>query len=181
MLAIDYISRTVEKLVRKYQTRDPYELCDALDVRIRYKDLGSCMAYYFTQSRVSSIILNYRVAEHIRRILIAHELGHDRLHHKIATKGFYETTLFDMVLPTEYEANIFASDLLIEDGELLELLSEENKSFYDVACSLDVPAAFLDFKLRVFKHKGYSVEPLYIANGDFLKGGIDGCFVEEHH
>jgi len=75
MLSIDQISKTVDKLTRKYQTRDLYELCDALDIQIRLKDLGTGIkAYYFYQSRVRNIVLNYRVAEHIRHILVAHEL-----------------------------------------------------------------------------------------------------------
>ncbi|MCL2768251.1 MAG: ImmA/IrrE family metallo-endopeptidase, partial [Synergistaceae bacterium] len=180
MSPIDYISRMVEKLRRKYRTRDPYELCSALGVRIRLKDLGtSIKAYYFYQSRIRSIVLNWRVSEPIRRILVAHELGHDQLHNEIAMlKGFQEIELFDMERPAEYEANVFAAELLIDEKELLELLNDDNKSFFDVARELYIPAALLDFKFRVLKHKGYRIEAPYIANGDFLKNNIDGCFDE---
>ena len=181
MSPIDHISRTVEVLCRKYQTRDPYELCNALGVRIRLKDLGTGIkAYYFYQSRIRNIVLNWRVSENIRSILVAHELGHDRLHKEIAMlKGFQEIELFDMVRPAEYEANVFAAELLIDDDSLLELLNDDNKSFFDVARELCIPAALLDFKFRVLKHKGYRIEAPYIANGDFLKGDIEGCFDEE--
>ena len=181
MPSIEYISRTVEKLSRKYKTRDPYELCDALGVRIRLKDLGTDIkAYYFYLSRIRNIVLNSRVSEPIRRILAAHELGHDQLHKKMAMlKGFQELELFDMARPAEYEANIFAAELLIEGKELLKLLNDEDKSFFDVARELSVPAALLDFKFRVLKNKGYRIEAPYIANGDFLKNDIDGCFDEE--
>ena len=183
MLSIDQISRTVDKLSRKYQTRDPRELCAALGVRIRLKDLGTeIKAYYFYQSGIRNIVLNSRVSEPIQRILLAHELGHDQLHKRIAMlKGFQELELFDMTRPAEYEANIFAAELLVGDGELLELLNDDNKSFFDVARDLDVPAPLLDFKFRIFKHKGYHIEPPYIANGDFLKNDIEGCFVEEEY
>ena len=181
MSSINYISRTVDKLSKKYKTRDPYELCYALGVRVRLKDLGTGIkAYYFYQSRIRSIVLNLRVSEPIRRILTAHELGHDRLHKEIAMlKGFHEMELFDMARPAEYEANVFAAELLIDDNELLGLLNDDNKSFFDVASELYVPAALLDFKFRVLKHKGYRIEAPYIANGDFLKNDIDGCFDEE--
>ena len=183
MQSIDYISRTVEKLSRKYQTRDPRELCAALGVRIRLKDLGtSIKAYYFYHSRIRNIVLNSRVSEPIRAILVAHELGHDRLHKKIAMlKGFQEVELFDMARPAEYEANIFAAELLIDDKELLELLNDSDKSFFDVARELNVTAPLLDFKFRVLKHKGYSIVAPYIASGDFLKNDIDGCFDEEKY
>ena len=181
MLSIDYIARMAYKLSHKYKTRNPYEICDALGVRIRMKDLGTDIkAYYFYQSRIRNIVVNNRVSETVRRILIAHELGHDRLHKEIAMlKGFQEIELFDMTLPAEYEANLFAAELLIDDGELLELLNDDGQSFFSVANELSIPAALLDFKFRVLKHKGYRIEAPYIANGDFLKKDIAGCFVHE--
>jgi Zn-dependent peptidase ImmA (M78 family) len=180
---IDHISRTVAKLCRKYRTRDPYELCNALGVRVRLKDLGTeIKAYYFYQSRIRNVVLNCRVSETVRNILAAHELGHDRLHKEIAMlKGFQEVELFDMARPAEYEANVFAAELLIADDALLELLNDDNKSFFDVARELYIPAALLDFKFRALKHKGYRIEAPYIANGDFLKENIDGCFDEEEY
>lgn len=181
MLSIGYIADVAERLVRKYDTRDPYEICDALDVRIRYKDLGTDIkAYYFYQSRIRNIVLNTRVSETIQRILIAHELGHDRLHQDIAMlKGFQEIELFDMAQPTEYEANIFAAELLIDDDELHDMLNDEDASFFSTARALYVPAALLDFKFRVMKYKGFRIEAPHIAHGDFLKNDIDGCFEDE--
>ncbi|MDR0491514.1 MAG: ImmA/IrrE family metallo-endopeptidase [Oscillospiraceae bacterium] len=183
MSSIDHISRTVDKICRKYRTRDPYELCDALGVRVRLKDLGTAIkAYYFYQSRIRSIVLNCRVSETIRNILVAHELGHDRLHKEIAMlKGFQEIELFDIARPAEYEANVFAAELLIDDNELLKLLNDDNMSFFDVARELYIPAALLDFKFRVLKHKGYRIEAPYIANGDFLRGEVEGCYDEEEN
>jgi len=93
-------------------------------------------------------------------------------------KGFQEIELFDMTLPTEYEANLFAAELLIDDSQLLELLNDNDKSFFGVARELCIPADLLDFKFRVLKHKGYRVEVPYIANSDFLKDDIPGGFDE---
>ena len=90
--------------------------------------------------------------------------------------GMRQIEIFEAAGAQEYEANIFAAELLIEDSALLELLNDEDKSFFSIARELYVPAALLDFKFRVIKHKGYRVEPPYIANGDFLKDDMDGCF-----
>ena len=178
MSSIDYISKTANDLAHKYQTRDPYEICGALGVRVRLKDLGTGIkAYYFYQSHIRSIVLNWRVCESVRRILAAHELGHDRLHKEIALlKGFQELDLFCKAQPTEYEANLFAAELLVDDTALLGLLNDRERSFFDVAVELGVPAALLDFKFRILKYKGYRIEPVYIANGDFLRNEMDGCF-----
>ena len=75
-----------------------------------------------------------------------------------------------MARPTEYEANLFAAELLIDEKELLEFLNDDDMSFFGVASELSVPADLLDFKFRVLKHKGYRIEPPYIANGKMLMG-----------
>ena len=171
MANMAYISHEVNKLVYKHHTRNPYELCDELGIRVCLRNLGADInAYYHYFARISTILLNERVPEHMRRTLVAHELGHDRLHREIAVlKGFQEADIFEMVQPTEYEANIFAAELLIEDEELMELLNDDSKSFFGVARELCVPADLLDFKFRVLKHKGYRIEAPYIASRGFLK------------
>ena len=90
-----------------------------------------------------------------RRILVAHELGHDRLHKKIAPLvGFQETGMFIKSLPTEYEANLFAADLLIDDDELRGFLNDDDKTHSGAASELGVPIELLDFKFRLMEHKG---------------------------
>lgn len=183
MPSIDRISKVANNLVSKYDTRDPYKICEELGVRIRLKDLGTDIkAYYFYQSRIRNIVINNRVSETVRRILLAHELGHDRLHREIAMlRGFQEIELFDSALPAEYEANIFAAELLIDDDELIELFNDKDASFFGIASSLYVPSDLLDFKFRVLKHKGYRIEAPYIAHGDFLKNDIESCYEEDEY
>ncbi len=68
-------------------------------------------------------------------------MGHAVLHGDLAAiRGFQETELFDRVVPTEYEANLFAAELVIPDDELFELLSDRDKSFFCIAEELYVPA-----------------------------------------
>ena len=178
MSSMGYITTAANDLTRKYATRNPYELCDALGIRVRLKDLGTDIkAYYFYHSRIRNIVLNTRVSEVIREILTAHELGHDRLHRQIAAlKGFHEVDMFDMSRPIEFEANVFAAELLIDDTEVFELLNNHDKSFFDIARELRVPAPLLDFKFRVLKYKGYLSDAPYIAHGGFLKNEIENCF-----
>ncbi len=171
MPEMSYISDAVEKLVKKYDTRDPFQLCKSLHIAIRYKNLDKYMkAYFFYQSRIKSIVLNNNVADTLHRILCAHELGHAILHCKLAMmNSFQEIELFDATQPAEYEANLFAAELLIPDSELLELLNDDSKSFFGVARELFVPAELLDFKFRVLKNKGYRIEPPLLSQSDFLK------------
>lgn len=180
MSAMDYISNCTYKIIKKHDTRDPFKLCDALHIRLWYKDLGNDIkAYFFYQSRIRNIIINIRIAPVVQKILCAHELGHAILHHKLAAmRGFQEFELFDSVVPTEYEANLFAAELLIDDEQLLDLLNDNEKSFFGVAKELCVPAELLDFKFRVLKNKGYRIEAPYISSSDFLKNDIPGYYEE---
>ena len=50
----------------------------------------------------------------MKRIVCAHEIGHDRLHRALAKKhGLQEFVLYDMATKPEYEANIVATEILL--------------------------------------------------------------------
>ena len=77
MATTAYIAEVVDKLVRKYKTRDPYELCDALGIKIHYKDMQKKLkGFFFCQSRQKNIVIDNNVNKVLELILIAHELGH---------------------------------------------------------------------------------------------------------
>ena len=174
MSNIDFIHEKVNTITKKCNTRDPFEICKSMDINIHYKDLGNALkAYYFYQSRIKNIVINSRSGIIVRRILCAHELGHAVLHNKLAAmRGFQELELFDSLVPTEYEANLFAAELIISDEEILELLNDRDKSFFNMAKELYVPAELLDFKFRVLKNKGLKIESYCVAQSDFLKNCI---------
>lgn len=174
MSNIDFIHKKVDILTRKFKTRDPFEICKSMDIHIHYTDLGNALkAYYFYQSRIKNIVINSRSGIIVRRILCAHELGHAVLHGKLAAmRGFHELELFDNLVPTEYEANLFAAELIISDDEILELMNDKDKSFFNIAKELYVPAELLDFKFRILKYKGLRIETPHIAQSNFLKNNI---------
>lgn len=173
-----FIHNNVERVIKKFDSRDPFDICQSMGIRIRYKDLGTALkAYYFYQSRIKNIVINARSSRAVRRLLCAHELGHAVLHGEFASmRGFQELELFDMSIPTEYEANMFAAELIISDEDLMELLNEQDKSFFYIAKELNVPAELLDFKFRIMKNKGLRIESPYAAHADFLKKDIPCCF-----
>lgn len=76
--------------------------------------------------------------------------------------------LFDDIDVKEYQANIFAAELLLPDEKVLQALNEDS-FFFQAASRLRVPAELLDFKFRVMKRKGYKLEAPFVSNGDFLK------------
>lgn len=180
MSNIEFIHGKVDEIIKRFDTRDPFDICKSMNIHIHYKDLGTALkAYYFYQSRIKNIVINSRSGMIVRRILCAHELGHAILHGELATmRGFQELELFDMSAPAEYEANLFAAELIIPDEELLKLLNDQDKSFFSIAKELYVPAELLDFKFRILKSKGLRIESPYIARANFLKNDIPDCFKE---
>ena len=120
-----------------------------------------------------------RVNDILERILVAHELGHAVLHAQIAMmKGFQEMEVLDGSSLEEDEANFFAAELLLEDSEVLELLSEY--SFFETAKQLYVPAALLDYKFSLLHEKGELLNPMYIRKSDFLKDDL-GDYDDTNH
>ncbi|MBE6549018.1 MAG: ImmA/IrrE family metallo-endopeptidase [Ruminococcaceae bacterium] len=175
MNTVEYVSKTVNTLTKKHGSHDPFELCDALGIRVRYMQLKKVKGFYFYQSRIRTIVLNAELEEETQRILCAHELGHACLHSdmliNMRTLHGYEP--HNAKNASEYEANVFAAELLISDESIKELLENEGESFYFLAKQLSVPAEFIDFKLRVMKTKGYAIDVPYLAQSDFLKGNIN--------
>ena len=83
-------------------------------------------------------------------------------------KTFHDFKLFDTVSHYEYEANLFAAELLLRDKEVLSVLNGD-LSFFQAAQLLNVPAELLDFKFRAMKRKGYKLDAPISAHSDFLK------------
>ena len=179
MNTVEYISEKVKKLVKKYGSRDPFELCEALGIKIRYMELKTLKGFFFYQSRIRTVVLNAELSETVAKILCAHELGHACLHSDML---FNMRTISDDPFKSkstaEYEANIFASELLIPDNSIKELLKSEGKSFYSLAMELCVPPELIDIKLRVMQSKGYEIDVPYLAQSDFLKGNLEGLIAE---
>lgn len=66
-----HIAETVEKLVKKYDTRDPYELCRLLGIKIHFLDMNKKLKdFFFYQSRQKNIVVDNNVNAVLERILL---------------------------------------------------------------------------------------------------------------
>lgn len=169
------IVTTVNRLKRKYRTRDPVKLCEQLGVRLEYIPMGKrdldCKGFFVVIDRIRCIVINRDLDADTMRIVLFHELGHAVLHWRLAGRGvqpFSDFALFDATTATEYEANIFAAEYLMDTDDVLDALNED-QSFFSAAASLGVPAELLDFKFRIMKRQNYAVQPPLEANSAFLK------------
>ena len=101
------------------------------------------------------------------RVVCAHELGHDMLHRELSGGGIRENTLFLNNNKTEREANLFASEILIPDDDILSALSECD-NIKRLSAQLGLPSELIQYKLEAMNCKGYHFKLSDVKN-DFLK------------
>lgn len=177
-ISFDSICDEVEKIKTKHYESDPFRLCKAMGIKVIYTPMGegseACKGFYLIHNRIKTITINSNLSSELGRIICSHELGHAVLHKdKAGVKAFHDFGLFDSVSSYEYEANVFAAELLLEDEDVLDSLNDD-MSFFQAAANLNVPAEILDFKFRILKQKRYKVtDAPFISPGNWLKNAMD--------
>ena len=124
---------------------------------------------YTYRWRTRAIFLNNRMDETLTQMVCGHEIGHDIYHRELAKNdGLKEFELFRMYNSTEYEANAFASHILINTEECLELALNG----YDVvqmAKMMNSEINLLLIKLQEMAKLGYELRLSMTPQGDFFK------------
>ncbi|MDL2273361.1 ImmA/IrrE family metallo-endopeptidase [Oscillospiraceae bacterium OttesenSCG-928-G22] len=109
---MESIHDKVERLCKTHGTRDPYLLCDALDIVVIVCGLPKTVyGFYQYMKRNHIIYLNAALSDTRRRLVCAHELGHAVLHRDMGAT-FLEAEGREVVGRLEREAEIFCLCLL---------------------------------------------------------------------
>ena len=113
-MEIEYI---VSKLLRQFNTRNPFSIARYLNIEVLFTELGSSCGCYLYLKKHRCIIINSDLSEYEQRIVMAHELGHAVLHTKMnyyfmRNKTYLNTSKY------EREANTFSAYLLISDDDI---------------------------------------------------------------
>ena len=167
-MAVDYIEQAAFALTKKFYTSDPFELCDCLGVTVQTDDIGSLKGMYVYIKRNRYIVLSDRLNPEMRRLVLAHELGHDQLHRESAKYSFIQDSdVVDLNDRTEYEANVFAVTLLIDDEEFLDL-ARSGESVERIAQKLKTDPNLVVLKSRLLKNRGFRITA-FEHKADFLK------------
>ena len=116
------------KLISRYGTRDPFRICREKGIEVMFRDDFTGQKGAFSlMLNIPFIFINNNLSDEMKRIVCAHELGHAMLHRKLCrqrkNQTIYEYEIFDIRSSTEYEANIFAANLLIDEREMNEYMS----------------------------------------------------------
>lgn len=111
----------VEKLYKKYKTRDPFEIATSMGIILHYENLGkNTRGLCYNKKRIRQIFLHENLNEWEERFVLAHEIGH-LIMHPNHNAPFLQTTFFSRNR-YEIEANKFAVELLILDNDLNEYM-----------------------------------------------------------
>ncbi len=156
-MTLDYIIAKSESLIKKHRTRDPFCLAKEMGIRLLMcSDFHKLKGMYRVILRNRFVFLNENLPEEEKKLVLAHELGHDALHREWAGKEtLRDSVLMDFRFKPEYEANLFAANLLLSDEAVLEVLQDEN-SLDAAAAQLACPPALLALKLKILEQKGHS-------------------------
>mgnify|MGYP002626930734 CR=1 FL=1 len=105
----------------------------------------------------------------MQKIVCAHELGHDTLHQTFArSKALQEFMIYDMTSRPEYEANIFAAELLLDDEELFELFKEGHDA-QQLASILNTDINLVALKIASLNYRGYNLRNSVEPRSNFLR------------
>ncbi len=157
-----------KKLIKKYKTNNPFDLCAKMGVEIVYTDIGTLKGMYTSIKRNRFIVINQKLDVHMKRMVCAHELAHDQLHRGISTAAWIKDfEIYENNSKQEYEANIFVSELLIDEPLLIDLIKQK-KTVEEIAKILFVDPTLISLKVRLLIDKGYNFIP-QDYNSKFLK------------
>ncbi|WP_193065339.1 ImmA/IrrE family metallo-endopeptidase [Oceanobacillus oncorhynchi] len=132
------IKSIVYALVKKFGTRDPYELAASLNIMIIEWDLHhEINGYYKYDRRNKYIMINSNLSEIMKVFVLCHELGHAILHPRTNTPFMRNSTLLS-VNKIEKEANTFAVELILSD-EAIYQYKDTNMTINEIGGIYGVP------------------------------------------
>ena len=171
MLAED-IHKAANALIRIHG-ESPYDIAEGLGIKlIQNFDFKKLYGMYTVIKRKRIIILNGNLDDGLKKTVLAHELGHDRLHRELAVnRVVHDVMLYDMRLRPEYEANMFAAELLIRDDDIFELMRDYGYSAKQTAVRLGLSTALVTIKLTSMQLRGLEIPGVITPDAAMFKFG----------
>lgn len=161
------IIEAAEKILKKFGGRDIFETAENSGANVWFRRLGSLKGFYICENGARYIVVNEELDDILKKVVCAHELGHDTLHRELSVGGIREGTLFLDTNKTEREANIFAACVLLSNEEILDAMSC-HADIASVSAALNLPPEIVSYKLESMNYMGYDFNLGEIKN-DFLK------------
>jgi len=170
------IYQRVLYILKKYSTRDPFVLLNALGAVTVYSDsFTSLKGYCAILNRISYAVINAKLPDEEKRIAAGHEAAHLVLHkneiRKSPTGALRDFSFFNNnASHLEFEANSFLADFLISDDSVTETRKDNpDGDFFSYAADLSVPPQLYAFKLNSMQRRGMDVENPVGLEAGFLR------------
>lgn len=166
------IYEDAERLAKRYETRDPFELLDAMNVVVKFtdkfpKDGLKRLCTFINKTRY--VVINDRLSSVEARVVAGHEAGHIIRHAaELKIGAFQDNDIYMATGKKEREANVFAADFLIRDADVLELMQSCDSNFFNVSKALRIPAPFFAFKLYSMVERGHAMRMPVDLDSTFL-------------
>ncbi|MDO4460703.1 MAG: ImmA/IrrE family metallo-endopeptidase [Clostridia bacterium] len=154
------IFKQADELVKQCKTRSAEHIAEELGIWLyREESLGELLGMYTFRWNHRLIFINKSLQGNLRNMVVAHEIGHDQRHRDKAKvgKAFKELTLFDAKDTTEYEANAFASHILLPSDEVYSL-AKDGLDIFRMAQVLGVDENLLLIKINEMNRLGYDIK-----------------------
>ncbi len=131
----------VKNLIEKYNTSNPYVLCERLGIEIKYVYYKDVKGFFSRVLKRKYIVINQKLDEYSQLVVLCHELGH-ALYHSSKNKLFMKINFFNYSLELENEANEFGA----------ELMKYQEEVSFEVARNCDLGLQVLEEMKRYIKY-----------------------------
>ncbi|WP_027364936.1 ImmA/IrrE family metallo-endopeptidase [Desulfotruncus alcoholivorax] len=138
---MDYIKQSVQQLINKHETKDPYRLARAMGIDVDEFPFRHIKGLILEIAGNVTIVLNSKLPEWLKRVVLAHELGHQQLSPQRMGYFFMIENTF-MESRVEYEANRFTVELLTWGEE-----PESDESMEHFAARVGLPKEMMRYKI----------------------------------
>lgn len=138
---MDYIKKSVKQLIDKHETTDPYRLAQAMDIDVEEFPFRRIKGLILEIAGNVTIVLNSKLPDWLKRVVLAHELGHQQLSPRRMGYFFMAENTF-MESRVEYEANRFTVELLT-----LGENPESDESMEHFAARVGLPKEMMRYKI----------------------------------
>ena len=164
------IFKQADAMVRQYKTRDALQIAEECGIKIYFEaSFKNLLGMYVYRWKHRMMFLNPDMDDCLTQMVAAHELGHDARHRDIAKDGaLKEFVLFRMKDNTEYEANAFASHILLDNGEILEL-AKQGYDVVQISQLLGTDINLTLIKLQELNKLGYNINLPCDPDSKFFK------------
>ena len=165
-----YIYDETQKLIRKYKTRDPFKIMDNMHIIVgETSSFQKLKGFCFMSCKTIYVQISSFLSEEEKQIVAAHELGHIILHRtQLKMAPMKDDTLYNMQDNTEYQANLFAADLLLSDADIADMAHNEDLDYFSLCSTLNSTPELMSFKLYSLTKRGQAYHMPMEIQSNFL-------------